>query len=107
MTKNEESSYLKYWDVNNLYGWEISPRLPVKRFKQVEDLSEFKKHFSKSYSKKSYAGSFLEVDIQSSSNLDKLHNNLPFLFEIKKVNKVKKLVANLGDRKGIYHTQAK
>ena len=30
--KNKESSYLKYWDVNNLYGSTISRKLPVNKF---------------------------------------------------------------------------
>ena len=31
--KNKESSYLKNWDVNNLYGWTMSQKLPVNGFK--------------------------------------------------------------------------
>ena len=27
--KNKESSYLQYWDTNNLYGWVIPQKLPV------------------------------------------------------------------------------
>ena len=30
--KNKESSYFKYWDVNNLYGLAISQKLPVNNF---------------------------------------------------------------------------
>ena len=30
--KNKESSYVQYWDVNNLYGWVMSQKLPVNSF---------------------------------------------------------------------------
>ena len=30
--ENKELSYLKYWDVNNLYGWAVSPKFPVISF---------------------------------------------------------------------------
>ena len=31
--KNTESSYIQYLDVNNLYGWVMSQKLPVDGFK--------------------------------------------------------------------------
>ena len=34
--KIKESSYYKNWDVNSLYGWSISPKLPVYGFKWLE-----------------------------------------------------------------------
>ena len=33
--KNIESSYLKYWDVNNWFGWVMSQKLPVDGFKRI------------------------------------------------------------------------
>ena len=27
--KNKELPYLKYWDVNNIYGWAMSHKVPV------------------------------------------------------------------------------
>ena len=45
--KNNESSYLKYWDVNNLYSWAMLRKLPVSKFKCVEDTLQFNDDFIK------------------------------------------------------------
>ena len=45
--KHKESSYLKYWDVNNLNGWAMSQKFPVNSFKWMEDTSQFNEDFVK------------------------------------------------------------
>ena len=34
---NKESPHLRYWDINNFYGWEMSQRFPVNDCKWVGD----------------------------------------------------------------------
>ena len=46
---NTELSYLKYWNVNNFYGWAVSQKLSVNDFKWVEETSQFDDDFIKSY----------------------------------------------------------
>ena len=74
--KNKESSYLQYWDVNNLYGWAMPQKLPVKNFELIEGISQFNKDFIENYYKESDEGHFLEVDVQYLENLHDLHNDL-------------------------------
>ena len=45
--KNKESSYLKYWDLNNLYGWAMSQKMLVDGFNWVEETSRFNEYFIK------------------------------------------------------------
>ena len=96
--KNKESSYLKYWDVNNLYGWAMSPKLPVNNFDGIEDTAQFNEDFIKKYHEESDEGYFLEVDVQFPEKLHELHNDLQFLPERMKLKKVEKLVTNLHDK---------
>ena len=52
----------------------------------------------KNYNEESDEGYFFEVDVQYLEKSYELHNDLPFLLERTKIEKVEKLVANLHDK---------
>ena len=97
--KNIESSYIKYLDANNLYGWAMSQKWPVNGFKWAKKLAKFNEDFIKNYDENSNKGYFLEVDIDYPKELFSLHKDLPFLSERKKVQKVEKLICSIEDKK--------
>ena len=73
--KNKESSYLKYWDANNLYGHAMPQKLHVKNFKWVKYISKFDENFIKSYNDESNEKYFLEDNMQDPEYLNNLHND--------------------------------
>ena len=102
--ENEESSYIQYLDANNLYGWAMSQNLPVNRFKWLEDTSEINEEFIKNYGENNDKGYILEVDVKYPKKLHDIHSDLPFLPKRMKIDKCKKLVCNLLNKKKIRHT---
>ena len=86
--KNKKSSYIQYWILNNLYGWAMSQKLPVDNIEWIKDTSQFNEDFIKNYNKVSNEGYFLEIDAQYFEKLHDLHNDLPFLPERMKIEKV-------------------
>ena len=99
---NEESSYIQYFDANNLYGWVMSKKLLVNGFKWL-DTSEtsniINEYFIKNYDENNDKGYILEVDVKYPKRLHELHSDLPFLSERMEVNKCKKVVCNLFKKK--------
>ena len=91
---NEESSYIQYLDANNLYVWAISKKLPVNGFND-----KINEEFIENYDENDIKGYILEVDVKYPKRLHELHSDLPFLSERMEVNKFKKLVCNLFNKK--------
>ena len=76
----------------------MSQKLPVNNFQQIADTCQFNEDFIKNYNEESNKGYFPEVDVQYPEKQHDLHNDLPFLPERMKTEKVEKLVANLHDK---------
>ena len=97
---SKPSKYIQYLDANNLYGWAMSKSLPTHGFKWME---EDERNKWKNYS------CILEVDLEYPKSLHDLHNDYPLAPEQIEVNKVKKLISNLGYKKNyvIYYENLK
>ena len=89
--KNIESSYLMYLDVNNLYGWAMSQKLPVNGFKWENDLSRFNEDFIKKCNENSDIGYFFEVDVEYPKKYLVLIKNYRFYLIEKNSKKLKNL----------------
>ena len=95
---NEESSYIQYLDANNLYDWAMPKKLPVNGFKWIDN-NEINEDFIKNYDENNDKGYIFEVDVKYPKRLHELHSDLPFLPERMDINKCKKLVCNLYNKK--------
>ena len=92
---NEPSKYIQYLDANNLYGWAMSKPLPTHGFKwmKANELETWEVY-----------PCILEVDLEYPQSLHDLHSNYPLAPEQIEVNKVKKLIPNLSNKKNyVFH----
>ena len=87
---NEPSKYIQYLDANNLYGWAMSKPLPTHGFKwmKANELETWEVY-----------PCILEVDLEYPQSLHDLHSDYPLAPEQIEVNKVKKLIPNLSNKK--------
>ena len=95
---NEESSYIQYLDTNDLYGWAMSKKLPVNGFKWTDN-NKINEELKKNYNENDKKGYIFEVDVNYPKKLHELHIDLKSLPERMEINKCKKLVCNLYNKK--------
>ena len=99
---NRESSYIQYLNANNIYGWAMSQPLPTSKFKLVDikpSQGEATQVQISALATSETKGYLLEVDVKYPTDLHDSHNDLPFMCDKMKINKVEKLVPYLRDKK--------
>ncbi|XP_070152501.1 uncharacterized protein [Polyergus mexicanus] len=72
---SEPSSYLMYFDINNLYGWAMCQSLPYENFRWIDNVTSVD---LMSVTSDSPIGYILEVDLAYPSDLHDSHADLPF-----------------------------
>ena len=77
----------------------MSQKLHVNNFNWVKNKSKIDEKFIKSYDEDSDKGYIFEVDVEYLRRLHDLHSDLPFLPKRMKIDKCKKLVCNLRNKK--------
>ncbi len=93
---SQKSVYIPYLDANNLYGWAMSQPLPTHKFRWVKDTTGWRDY-----------ACVAEVDTEYPEELHDLHNEYPLAPKRILVNKTKKLIPNLRDKKNcVAHSRA-
>ncbi|KYM98774.1 hypothetical protein ALC62_10502, partial [Cyphomyrmex costatus] len=72
---SQPSTYLMYFDVNNLYGWAMMEPLPYGQFQWIDNVDNFD---VMSVSTESDVGYILKVDLACPQSLHDSHADLPF-----------------------------
>ena len=86
---SKKSTFITYLDENNLYGCWMSMPLPTHGFKwmELDELENWRNH-----------SCIMEVDLEYAERLHDRHNDYPLAPERLKVDRVEKLIPNLGDK---------
>ena len=88
-------SFIQYLDVNSLYSWAMTQKLPTHGFKWIDvDLPKVKKLLKKKDTKKGY---IFEVDLEYPQSLWEEHNDYPLAPE--RLNGVDKLISSFLPKK--------
>ena len=91
---DEESKFITYLDANNLYGWDMSQKLPYKNLRWMDEakLVDFDPTLINTEDDTGY---ILQVDLEYPKELHKAHNDYPIAPENISINKIDKLTPNL------------
>ena len=82
-----------------MYGWAISPRLPVNNFEWIKETSQFNEDLRRNYHERSDEEYYFEADVEDPEKIYELHNDLQYLRERTKFKIVEtKVIANLDDK---------
>ena len=81
--QNLKSTYLQYFDTNNLYGYTMTKKLSLNAFKWSDPI-KYTSEFIKNYNDTCDEGYLLEVDVEYPKHLHNAHSDLTFLPERRK-----------------------
>ena len=77
----KESTFLAYYDANNLYGWAMSQHLPTGNFRWIKDETEIAELNIETLPDGGKTGYILEVDLDYPDALHDKHNDYPLAAE--------------------------
>ena len=95
--ETKPSSFIQYFDVNSLYSWAMTQKLPTHGFKWIDvNIPKVKKLLKKKDTKIGY---IFEVDLEYPLSLWEEHNDYPLAPERLNINGVDKLISSFLPKK--------